>query len=799
MKTRLNVFVTAIILLLLSTATVAHAAGNLPIVNIGIVIDGPWERHPDYINIFKSEITRMAEEEFDVRFPADQILNGNWSQENINRSIDRLLANPEIDMVLALGFVSSHEACKRSNLSKPVIAPFITDIEQQGIPFKNGTSGVNNLSYLLSFKGLDREIRTFKEIVSFERMVILVDGFHLKVFSANRLVEYLKSTYRIDVKIVAAENSAADVLLKLPAATQAVLISSLPRFSDNEFQKLIDGLIKKKLPSFSYLGRDEVESGILASIAPQSTLKNIARSTAINIQDIFRGEKAGNLPVNIDIGGKLAINMATAKAIDVSPTWKILTKAELLNEGIVKADRVLTLETVAAEVLSANLDLAAADRNVAAGEQSVRESRSLLLPQIDIGSQASVIDEDRAEASLGTQPERLWTGSAEATQLIYSDRVWTNYTVEKFNQTARIESRETLKLDLVQAATTAYLNVLRAMALQRVQKENLTLTRENLERARIRVFIGVAGPEEVYRWESEIAGSRQRVLFTESNTLDAMSALNRILNRPLSEIFIARESAEMDPLSFFKDKRFFTYIANPKNLNLFRDFLIREGLELSTELRQIDAAIAASERTITAARREFYIPKVAFKGNVTERFAKDGAGSSPPSTLPGLPTKDDTDWSAGVFLTLPLFNSGGKSAALQRTREELARLQNERGSAANRIEERVINAVNLIRASYPGIWLTRDAAVAAQKNLKLVTDSYARGIKSIIDLIDAHNQALVADRRAANAVYDFLIDIMNVQRSVSRFILFADENERALWSQKAADYFSAAGIKLEHQ
>ena len=52
MKTRLNVFVTAIILLLLSTATVAHAAGNLPIVNIGIVIDGPWERHPDYINIF---------------------------------------------------------------------------------------------------------------------------------------------------------------------------------------------------------------------------------------------------------------------------------------------------------------------------------------------------------------------------------------------------------------------------------------------------------------------------------------------------------------------------------------------------------------------------------------------------------------------------------------------------------------------------------------------------------------------------------------------------------------------------
>ena len=35
------------------------------------------------------------------------------------------------------------------------------------------------------------------------------------------------------------------------------------------------------------------------------------------------------------------------------------------------------------------------------------------------------------------------------------------------------------------------------------------------------------------------------------------------------------------------------------------------------------------------------------------------------------------------------------------------------------------------------------------KNLDLVTDAYSRGIKSIIELLDAQNQSLVASQTAA--------------------------------------------------
>ena len=165
----------------------------------------------------------------------------------------------------------------------------------------------------------------------------------------------------------------------------------------------------------------------------------------------------------------------------------------------------------------------------------------------------------------------------------------------------------------------------------------------------------------------------------------------------------------------------------------------------------------------------------------------EGSGSSSIGTLI-LPEKDDTDWTAGVQATLPLYAGGGRSATLKRSREELARLRYDRDNTANRIEVRILNAVHLIRASYPGIRLSTDAADAARRNLTLVSDAYVRGIKSIIDLIDAQNQSLVADQQAANAVYDFLIDLMAVQRSTGSFFLFAPEEERDAWMERLNRY-----------
>ena len=228
------------------------------------------------------------------------------------------------------------------------------------------------------------------------------------------------------------------------------------------------------------------------------------------------------------------------------------------------------------ESLAANRDLVAADYAVLAGAQQVNESRAVLLPQFGLGAGAVAIDDDRAAASLGTQPERRLAGSIKGSQLIYSDKAWSNYSVEKEFQNSRIEGREALRLDTIQAASTAYLNVLRARSVEKIQKDNLKLTRANLERARVRVDIGAAGPEEVYRWENEIAIQRQEVLRDESVTLDRMNDLNRVLNKPLREQFILEEKELTDPLLMLGDTRIIPFLQNRRSLNIFREYIYEQ-------------------------------------------------------------------------------------------------------------------------------------------------------------------------------------------------------------------------------
>ena len=385
--------------------------------------------------------------------------------------------------------------------------------------------------------------KLFRRITPFYRVAILADEFLLaSIPQINTMARRLANEFSIEVTVAKVADSAADALAQIPADADAVFLSLLPRLSDPQFQILADGLTARKLPSFSFRGRTDVKKGILAGTIPEDSLLHLARSVAINVQETLDGADAGDLSTTFAVGEKLAINMATARAIHVYPGWDLLTEADLLNDEPTGIERRLNINMTMQEALAANLDLAAANRSVEAGVARVKEARSPLLPQVGVNTQASLIDDDRARASFGILPERLWTGSLQATQLIYSDKAWAGFTIEQYQQTSREQGRDAVRLDILQAAASAYLNVLRAKSIERIQKENLKLTRENLERARIRVEIGAGGPEEVYRWESQIADSRRTVLKAQSVTLDTISAVNNILNRPLREMFAPEEA-----------------------------------------------------------------------------------------------------------------------------------------------------------------------------------------------------------------------------------------------------------------
>ncbi|MGD8628691.1 MAG: ABC transporter substrate binding protein, partial [bacterium] len=509
-RTGPRIGIALLIVLIVTAVPESHAA--VPVVRIGMVADAYWERDAELLAIMKSEILNLTEGEFDVRFPEDKFVYGDYTREGVNAALGLLLADPEVDLVIAAGAIASHDAAMRGPLPKPVVAPFIIDADLQGMPMKNGGSGVKNLNYVALPSPVRADLEAFLRVVSFKKLVVLLNRNYAEAFrdAPDRVPEVLKE-FGLEATTIEVGKSADEALAKIPDDAEAVYVVALNQLSSEEFDRLVTGLIERRLPSFSEMGDYDVKRGILAG-QRVDIFPKVLRRTALNIQRILLGEEPASIPVAFVAGTQMTINMATARAIGVFPGWDVIIDADLINEQVEGTDRKVDLRGVIQEALAANRDLTTEQYRVAAGAQIVNQSRSRLFPQVDLSAVGMTIDEDRARASFGQQPERSASGTVSASQIIYSDGAWADWSIQKHIQRSREAEYEQLRLDIVQDAGTAYLNVLRAKAFARIQRENLRRTEKNLDVARVREAVGVAGPAEVYRWESLIATGRKRVI-----------------------------------------------------------------------------------------------------------------------------------------------------------------------------------------------------------------------------------------------------------------------------------------------
>ena len=771
-------------LLPLQARAASHPGARM--IRIGIVTDGSTPADQAAVALFQKEIRNIVDNEHDLKFPAEFNLSGHDTRAGVKKALDKLFASPRVDIVLALGIISSSEVLSRQRIVKPVIAPYVADFVLKERERKKLSS--RNLVCIDSMYYLDQDIETFRKIIPFQHVALVLDQREAEAFTnIDQLVQDFAARHHLTVDVVTAGAEADPVLEKIGQGVEAVLVGPLWHFDDEQVEILARGLIARRLPGFTIWDSHQVVLGLYAGLEARAKQDILARRTAVAVMDIILHENPSDIDVGFIRDRELTINMATARSMNILPSILTMSSARLINDQPLGRGPRLNIKAVVDESVKANLSLQSARIAVRAGQQKVEESKADLLPRIDLNSGATVIDHDRARAGAGMTPQRSWTAGASGSVLLYSDNVWAGYESEKHLQKGREMDRERVRLNVTYDASVAYLNLLRARTIERIYKDNLKLTEANLKRARIRVSTGAAGPDEVYRWQTKYAEDRRQVLYRESDSFDAMEAVNRIMHHPLEQEFLPEETTLTDPLFIMGDRFFCSMMEKPVYFNRFRRFAMEEAVSLRPELKIYDAAIKAKKRLATAAKRAYWLPEFSVDWSVDEYLADSGNGERDDNDR-----LDDTDWRVGVYARFPLFEGGRKKARSGRLEEEVSLLHNDQSAAAEAISQGVLRALNRTRASYPSITLTRQAAEAARKNFDLVTDSYVQGIKSIVDLLDAQNQSLNADLNAANAVYDFLIDYMGVERALGEFTIFMPEEQRRAWLEKAQQ---AIGMK----
>ncbi|MDP1834899.1 MAG: TolC family protein [Chlamydiales bacterium] len=763
-----------IIFLLFCLIAPLFAEASRKPIRIAMVMDGPSQSLENIRDIFQKEIADLMDREQLIEFSDPTQFMGDWSEALISKEVSRALRNPQIDIVVAVGPIASNDIGLRKNLPKPSFAPFIIDHALQGLPFHEGASGVHNLNYLTFPTDVERDIQIFQQLKPFQHLTFLTSGSLSDAIPALKTaLKIITNKLGIDLRFVGVANSSKKALAAIPDNTEAIYLLPLLQMSLQETKELIDGINERKIPSFTLSGRTYVEAGVLATMTPDSNLTRLGRRLALNIQRTLFGEEPGNLIVDVPTSEQLILNMETACIIDAVPSWELLLDAEVVKErDIVPKEPIGLLEAVD-EALWANASLIAAQNAVASGCEDVNKAFAPLLPQVEVKTFGRIIDKDRAIKSQGWEPQKALYGGASATQVVYSNRLLGGYSIEKSKQLARRDHYDSIYLDTVLDVSISYFNLLRAKTLQDIQLANLRRTRSNLVTARQRVAVGQARSSEVFRWESEVATNRTNAVRAAYNVRSARVNLNQILNRDQACPISVEKVTANDCFWVLNADWFEHNIADSKGLEALSDFSVHEGYRLSPAIHEMKHLICAQATALGVANRAFFAPDVGLSAEVRDRWYEGGKGTN------GILSTNGKDWVLAFSVNFPLYTGGARDADKRKAFDDLLRLSCELTALEQKIEEAVRISINNASASYAAIGLSLSSATAAGKNLSLVTDAYSKGAATIIDLLDAQNQALIAELIAANAEYDFLIDLVRLQRAMGRFDFLSNEVERA--------------------
>ena len=630
-------------------------------VDIAVLTDGPSTQTDEIVRLMKDELQSLAGTEFDILYPEQLQRSGNWSAEAISASLQQLLASDDADIIVTLGAIGSSLTAKLTP-STPVIAPFVVNARVQGFPVtESGTSGVRNLHYLSSNRNILTEIERFQAATAVTHIAVISEPKVLNAIpAAQQYIEQISERLEFTITLVPAGDRADAILAAIPADADSVFILPLLRLPPSEHDVLIDGINARRLPSYSAVGRSAVEQGVLMGAALMAPADRMARQLAIDIRDILLGRAAGDLPVGFDVTRRLVLNIRTARAIGFPPPFEVMFEAELLHEEDERG-RVLTLNSVVEEGLTRNLQYAIAKEELLSAGQSTRLTRSSLLPQLSVDASVQAFDRDL----VGTGATRTSSAGISLSQTLYSETLRANYHIAQRLEAAQVADLDSVRLDIVQQAAQAYLNVLVAKTQLNIQRDNLKVTQANLRRAQFRFDVGATDRSEVYRFETVLGGSRQDVANAQALHLQTKNQLNRILQRPIEEPFRTAEPGLFDP-KVFGDTRLSAFIIDPRKARIFREFLVRESLTNAPELVSVKEQIAAQKRLLLAAKRARYVPDIALASNL-DRIIDDSGAQTPLS--------HDEDWSVNLQFTLPLYLGSRLDAEKQQARIELKRLQ----------------------------------------------------------------------------------------------------------------------------
>jgi putative tryptophan/tyrosine transport system substrate-binding protein len=267
-------------------------------------------------------------------YPSDKItIEARWADDQAERlpSLAYELVNLQVSAIV--GSVDAALAAKKATTNIPII--FVTGVDPEAIGLVSNISrpggNVTGISFY-SVPVIGKRFALLRELVPTAEVIAVLEDPNFSIFSAeNREIE--AAARALGQKIIALKASseqeidaAFSIITKSGAG--ALLVGSGP-FLFSRRNQLVGLAAIHAIPA-SYALNDVVAAGGLMSYGASQT--DAYRRAGIYAARILKGEKPGDLPVELPTKYELAINLKTAKVLGFTVPPSLLARADEVIE-----------------------------------------------------------------------------------------------------------------------------------------------------------------------------------------------------------------------------------------------------------------------------------------------------------------------------------------------------------------------------------------------------------------------------------------------------------------------------------
>ncbi|MGB2102536.1 MAG: TolC family outer membrane protein [Porticoccaceae bacterium] len=374
---------------------------------------------------------------------------------------------------------------------------------------------------------------------------------------------------------------------------------------------------------------------------------------------------------------------------------------------------------------------AAARASYNADKETLKQSRAVLLPQLNASSNKA---EPRADEN--TDPVTT-TYRASLSQSLFNVPAWFQFqSAKKMDQVAEANFAAQQQ-SLIIRVSEAYFNVLRAFDNKQTRSAEELAIQRQLEQVTERFEVGLLPITDVH----EI-----RAIFDDAsvNSLEADGALDIAFEQ--LQVLSGKRHQQLAGL---KDG-FSAEVPNPASVASWVEFALSNNLQL----RASQLTYQAADKMAAAAKSQ-HLPKVTISADYS-KLDMDATATA------GAMATEQT--AINLNLTMPIFSSGlTSSQARQASFEAQAAEQNYIATKRNTMQAARSNHQSAI-TNAARVKARKQAITSAESALEATKAGYEVGTRNIVDVLVAQRTLFQAKRNYSNARYDYILSMMRLKQ-----------------------------------